>query len=100
MRLGLLAAIGYLAVHGWNGRQGLSSLMELKERQQALSNELAALRAANALAEARVRRLSTGAGGDRAYLEARARAVLGRSAPLTVAESRFAALYQSDTERP
>jgi cell division protein FtsB len=76
LRLGLSAVVAYLAVHAIGGRHGLASLMSLKERQAALTQELAQLRAENAALEDRVRLLATH-GHDRATLAAAARAALG-----------------------
>lgn len=78
VRLGLCAVMAYLGIQALSGRQGLISLMALKERDQALRTELSALKAQNAALEARVARLSAGPSGDAAFIAERARIVLGR----------------------
>lgn len=61
-RLGLCAAVAYLGAQALGGRQGLVSLMALKQQERALSAELASLRAENAALEARALALQGGAG--------------------------------------
>jgi cell division protein FtsB len=52
LRLGLVLAVAYLGAQALGGRQGLVSLMALKERDRALTLELAELRAETAQLEA------------------------------------------------
>ena len=76
LRLGLCAAVLYLAGQAMGGRHGLFSLMALKEREYALSQTLRALQAENAALDARAQALST-YGHDRDALAAQARYALG-----------------------
>jgi cell division protein FtsB len=87
LRLGLCAAVLYLAGQAMGGRQGLFSLMALKERERAVSQTLATLRAENAALEARVLALSSSV-PDRAALAEQTRWALG----VGLAEGQLAAL--------
>lgn len=79
LRLGLCAVMAYLVVQAMSGRQGLFSLMALKDREQNLRAELSLVLAENERLEARVRQFA-GPGYDRGAVMARAQEQLGFTA--------------------